>query len=42
MRGAPSHTGAPPLGSKPMDIELKMVGALMLLVAVNVIIGWGG
>jgi len=25
-----------------MDIELKMIGALMLLICVNVIIGWGG
>jgi len=25
-----------------MDMELKMIGALMLLVGLNVIIGWGG
>jgi len=25
-----------------MDIELKMIGTLMLLIGVNVIIGWGG
>jgi len=25
-----------------MDMELKMIGALMLLIGVNVIIGWGG
>jgi len=25
-----------------MDIELKMIGTLMLLICVNVIIGWGG
>jgi len=25
-----------------MDMEFKIIGALMLLVGVNVIIGWGG
>jgi len=25
-----------------LNAELKIVGALMLLVAVNVVIGWGG
>jgi len=25
-----------------MDIEMKMIGALMLLIGVNVVIGWGG
>jgi len=24
-----------------MDMELKIVGALMLLVGVNIVIGWG-
>jgi len=25
-----------------LNAELKIVGALMLLIAVNIIIGWGG
>jgi len=25
-----------------MDMEFKIIGALMLLVGVNIIIGWGG
>jgi len=25
-----------------MGMELKMIGALMLLIGVNIIIGWGG